>query len=135
MSTETNPIVMSPANWERYANSIDRHFAARMGTLGSSGPRLGFTALEFVGEAGELKKLWRDGPSVERLEKARMEIVDNWILLRRICRHLNVDPDQAAADKVAELHLRWPDIPRLQSDIYPLWPNYTVYGYGKENKS
>jgi hypothetical protein len=118
---ETNPIVISPANWERYVNAIGVYYAKKMGLFGSAGSWLGFAGLEYVGEAGELgnviKKVWREGPTEELREQARGELADNYILLTRLARMFDIDLDHAAAAKVEELFQRWPDIPKIPTDM------------------
>ena len=67
-----------------------------------------FLGNAFQGESGELgnviKKIARDGLSLELLEKLKGEIADNYLYLMHICDLFKVDPTETMVAKTRELY-------------------------------
>jgi NTP pyrophosphatase (non-canonical NTP hydrolase) len=115
---ELNPRAVSKWNWQGYSNVIHRH--AMEGNV-EDGPipfgsfrEIHFLGGALAGEAGELanfaKKIGRDGRSPELVTKLKKEIADCRIYLHHICEALGEDIDEVCADKIRELHERWPHV-------------------------
>jgi NTP pyrophosphatase (non-canonical NTP hydrolase) len=133
MADENLPVV-TDRNWQGYSNVVHR---LAMANNVEDGPiELGtFRELHFLGnahagEAGELanivKKIGRDGRSPELVQKLRGEIADCRIYLHHICEALGVDTDEICAEKMRELHVRWPDT--VQAPDYNARPTFYAGG-------
>lgn len=117
-------------NWRSFSNAMHNWFLTKPGSkIGAPGSvhELGFLALEYGGAAGELlndvKKIWRDGITSERLEHIRGEIADNMIMLHHVSEALGLNPEECAADKITELHQRWPACPQATLFASTLYKN------------
>lgn len=94
-----------PTHWQVRAKEIDDRFirlAQAQGTLLTQDEIVRFLVMAICGEAGELaniaKKMWR-GDSVSR-EAVEDEMADIRIYLEHLCRHLELDIDQACERKL-----------------------------------
>lgn len=116
---------MSDQFWKRAATAI-HETVVKVWPVWSDADRR-FLALALVGEAGELanvvKKEWRgdftaDDPRY--IESIREELADVQIYLYLLAEAHNINLDQAASAKIAQLVARWPETAKAVAECVGL---------------